>query len=503
MKNFTALLITFLTIATTASSQTTVLDQYIQAALESNIALQRQELSHEQSLAALGEAKAMFFPKLSVQARYSVASGGRAFIIPVGNLMNPVYDNLNLINSLGQATSPDYPVLPEYPNIENVEENFLRETEHETTLRLVMPVFNSAILQNHKIKQNLAAVDRISVDIYRRELVKEIKMAYFNYLKAEEAVRLFEATLELVEENRRTTESLYNNHKVTIDQVYAASAEVEAVKQQRVEAEKNARIAQSFFNFLLNRPYETPIESVTAVALPNYAAGEAEARREALQQREELRQLQHYLAVSDNQVQLQKGAWLPQVNLVADYGFQGTRYQFTREDDFAMGSLVMSWNLFDHAAKKKVQQAEIEKLKIEKQRAEVRRQIGLQVITAYHDLDAGRQQIAQTQAELEAAQKAFRLVEKKYSQGQANLVEFTDARTRQTNAAQKLIIAKYDYQIKLANLERATGSYQWKGGKRKAEIRNRAYPLHPLHSLHPLHPLHQFQQKQPPKKCHP
>ena len=440
-------------------SQSDLLDQYIQTALAGNITLQQKELSYQQSLAALKEAKSMFFPKLSLEARYSVARGGRAFEIPVGDLMNPVYDNLNLINGLGQASSPDYPVIPSYPQIENEQVNFLRETEHETMLRMIFPVFNSVILQNHKIKQNLNEAEKISVDIYKRELVKEVKTAYFNYLKAKEGVGLFENTLVLVEENLRTSESLYNNHKVTIDVVYSAAAEVEGVQQQLAEARKNEKMAQAFFNFLLNRPYETTIEEMRAVDLPTYALSEESARSQAVQQREELRQLNYYVAVSDNQVQMNKGNWLPQLNLVADYGFQGTRYRFSRDDDFAMGSLVMSWNILDRTTKNKVQQAEIEKLKLQKQKQEVQDQIGLQVINAFYDLEAGLKQVELAKAEVEATRKAFRLMNKKYTQGQANLVEFTNARTQQTNAEQKLIIARYDYQIKLANMERATGAY--------------------------------------------
>ncbi len=461
MKRINILLISLLGFSSAAWSQNSVLDQYIQTALGGNIALEQKELSYQQSLAALEEAKNLFFPKLSLEARYSVARGGRAFEISVGDLMNPVYNNLNLINGLGRANSPDYPVIPAYPTIQNEQINFLRETEHETKVRVAMPVFNAAILQNHKIKQNLSAAEQISVDIYKRELVKEVKTAYFNYLKAQEAVSLFENTLALVQENERTSESLYKNHKVTIDAVYTANAEVEGVKQQLIEAQKNEKTARAFFNLLLNRPYEAAIETLSLDNLPQYALSEREARSEAGQRREELRQLNYYLAVSDNQVKLDKGARLPQLSLAVDYGFQGTHYRFSRDDDFAMGSIVMSWNLFDRTTKNKVQQREIEKLKLQKQKEEAARQIGLQVINAYYDLEAGRQQIAQAEAEVEAAKKAFRLVHKKFAQGQANLVELTNARTQQTNAEQKRIIANYDYHIKIANLERATASYQF------------------------------------------
>ena len=45
----------------------------------------------------------------------------------LGDLVNPVYDNLNLLNGLGEALYPDYPAIPEYPFIENQETRFLRK----------------------------------------------------------------------------------------------------------------------------------------------------------------------------------------------------------------------------------------------------------------------------------------------------------------------------------------------------------------------------------------
>ena len=260
-------LVVFL-IANTLQAQN-VLEQYIQTGLESNIALQRKELSYTKSLAALREAKGLFFPKLSIEARYSVARGGRAIIFPVGDLMNPVYDNLDLLNGFGEAASPDYPTIPDYPSIQNEEINFLRETEHETVVRIAMPVFNAAILNNHRIKQNLTEVEKISVGIYKRELVKEIKTAYFNYAKAEEAYALYQNTVKLVEENLRTSESLHRNNKVTIDQVYTAKAEVEAIEQELAVAEKNVQVSRAYFNFLLNREYNEPIELISKELLPS------------------------------------------------------------------------------------------------------------------------------------------------------------------------------------------------------------------------------------------
>ena len=461
MKRSIPAILAFLYLSTFAGAQESPLKAYIHTALESNVALQRQGLSYEKSLAALEEAKALFFPRLSIQARYSVARGGRAFTIPIGDLMNPVYQNLNQINTLARATYPDYPTVQEYPMINNENINFLRETEQETVLRLQMPIFNQAILQNQRIRHNLAEAENVSVDIYRRELVKEVKVAYFNHAQARQGVRILEDALALVEENLRTSESLQRNHKVTLDVVYSARAEVEEVEQQLAEAVKNEKTAKAYFNFLLNRNYEEEIVPMPEEVLAPSAISLEEARNQAFRQREEFQQLNYYLAAQDKQIQLSKGAHLPQLNLQADYGIQGTRYEINDDADFFMGSVVMGWNLFDRSTKAKVQQARIEKLETESQKAELNQQIGLQVVNTFYGLEAAQQRILKAEAEVVAARQAFRLMNKKFTQGQANRVEFTNARTQQTSAEQRLSIARYDYQAKLAEFERATAGYRF------------------------------------------
>ena len=434
----------------------TALDQYIDQALESNIALQQKGLSYQKSLAALEEAKALFFPKLSLEARYSVAGGGRTIELPLGDLLNPVYSNLNLINDPASG-------IPIYPQIDNEEFQFFRPREHETKLRLVYPIFNAAIRNNHKIQQHLSHAEQIAVEIYKRELVKEVKTAYFNYQKAYQAQQLFDNTLKLVQENLRTTKSLHQYDKLTIDVVYAAEVEVKRVEQQLAIARKDQEVARAYFNFLLNRSYEEIIEADSALANQTQAPIETPASAEqlALQKREELRQLDSYISAAKDKTQLNKGELLPQVNLVADYGFQGQDYGFGKEDDFIMGSLVLSWPLFNKPTKAKVQQAQIEQQILSKRKEEVSRQIGLQLISTRYELEAAEASIKLGISEVASAKKAYRLVEKKFRQGQANLIELTDARTRKTNAELRLIIFKFDYHLKSAAYERAIGGYEF------------------------------------------
>ena len=76
-----------------------ILDSYIREGLSNNLALQQKTASYNQSLAALKEARGMFMPSISLNARYTVAEGGRTIVFPVGDLLNPVYSTLNALTS--------------------------------------------------------------------------------------------------------------------------------------------------------------------------------------------------------------------------------------------------------------------------------------------------------------------------------------------------------------------------------------------------------------------
>ncbi len=128
--------------STFLQAQNLHLDAYIREGLESNKGLKQKQLDYASDLSALKEAKGLFFPDISLNARYTVAKGGRTIEFPVGDLLNPVYSTLNMLT-----------VSETFPQIENQEFSFYRPTEHETKLSLVQPIFNSDIVQNYRIRK--------------------------------------------------------------------------------------------------------------------------------------------------------------------------------------------------------------------------------------------------------------------------------------------------------------------------------------------------------------
>lgn len=428
-----------------------VLDNYVQTGLKSNLTLQRKQQHYEKSLHALNASKGLFYPSLSLNARYSVADGGRVIDFPVGDLLNPVYSTLN--NLIEQ---------PSFPSIENEQINFIRSKEHETKLRLTQPLYNPKIKHNHDIKNELTAIQKANEESYKRQLVAEIKTAYFDYLKTIEAETLINKNLILLEENIRVNERLYANNKVTVDQVYRSKSEYSKVQQKLKENERDRNVAAAYFNFLLNQPLTLPIEIDSVFVLNNMKLTIDSMLIYATNEREEMNMLRTAVEVADKSVKINKSEVLPKLTAVVDYGFQGEKYRFSGDDDFVIASLVLSWDIFKGQHNRaKIQEALIEKNISQKQLEETEKKIQLEVIHAYYDFIASREAIHSAQMQVKTAEKAFDIIHKKYNLGQSNLLEFTDARTSMVNARQNLVLTKYDMYMKYVKLEKAAALYNF------------------------------------------
>jgi outer membrane protein len=423
------------------------LQDYIREGLQSNQQLRQKQLDYAQSLAALKGARGLFFPDVSLQARYTVARGGRTIEFPIGDLLNPVYSTLNLLTMTDQ-----------FPQVENQEFPFLRPREQETKISLMQPVFSSDLIQNYRITREQAEITRISAEQYSRELVREISKAYYDYLKANSLKLLADTSLLLVEENLRVSLSLFENDKVTIDAVYRSEAELSRVEVQQAQARSMVEASRAYFNFLLNRTLDASVMLWEGPATPPFVDLD-EATQMALENREELQQIKKGIELNQHVTALHRGSNIPGLFGVVDYGIQGEEYSFTEDDDFMIASLVMRWTLFQGSVnRQKVQESRIEGEKLDALLSQTRQQISLEVINNFYTLQAAYESVRAASKQERSARRAYELIDRKYTEGQASLLELIDARTSRIGASANHIIARSEYFSRLADFEYASGA---------------------------------------------
>ncbi len=436
------------------SQKNTVLDTYIQEGLTNNASLKTAQFDIERSMNALEQAKTLFMPQVNFQMQYTLAAGGRSQSLPIGDLLNPVYSTLNKIT---QSNS--------FPSIENQAIKFLPNNFHETKIRATYPLLNNEIYYNREIKKELISIEQAKVQVYKRELVKNIKMAYIQYLQANQALEIYKNALGLVRETERLNQKLVKNQVATQAVVLKAQVEVAKVENSIFEIENQIKNAAAYFNFLLNKPLDTKIEIDATIinslnTPPQYFA---QKTADLLQKREEFAQIKGGERALILQKEMNEKYKTPKIGAFVDGGFQGFGFKIWDKQAYVLAGASLEMPLYNAGnSKLKIQQSQIELRKVAAQRDEILQQMQLQTQIAQTNLETAQKALTVNEAEVTAAREYYRLTDKRYREGQALQIELTDARTQMTAAELKQSWARYAVLLKMVELERAIGGYEMK-----------------------------------------
>ena len=151
-----------------------------------------------------------------------------------------------------------------------------------------------------------------------------------------------------------------------------------------------------------------------------------------------------------------RAAFLPTAVVALDYGTQGRDYRLGADRDFVVASAVLQWNLFNggqDAARHEQAQLDVERVRV--QRADLERQIALQVYAAFGATRVARTAVGSAVERESAARRNWELVRRRGDQGTASSLDVLDARTAWTRAALNLILTRYGYATRWVELERA------------------------------------------------
>ena len=439
--------------APVASDFDTVVSNYVAEGLRSNLALQSQTLEVDKAAQSLAEARARFFPELSLEARYTRADGGRVIDIPIGTALNPVYSTLNeMLVAQGQPAR--------FPQISDQSIPFLREEEQDTRLVLRQPLYAPAIPAAVRAQRALLDASSFNRMALARALRRDITVAYVDWLTARSSVEIVAASEALLRENLRVNESLFGNGKITEDLVLRATAELLDVEQQKREAQNLATQAQSYFNFLLNRQLQSPIEPTSPPT--NAAASEAALEQlwsVALDRRPEIAQVEQLRRASEEQVRIARKQKWPTLSLGVDAGTQGEEYRFGEGYNFGTASLIFTWRIFDGGGDTaRVHQARSAEKQLVLRQEEIAQQIRLEVQQSYDRLTTARDSLATAAARADAARAAFRIASRKRDEGVISQVEFIDARSALTSAELNHNLTRFNVLARRAELEYATST---------------------------------------------
>ncbi|WP_202913668.1 TolC family protein, partial [Pararcticibacter amylolyticus] len=299
-------------------------------------------------------------------------------------------------------------------------------------------------------------LQKTEVLLYKRELVKEIKTAYYSYLKATNAENIYQSYLKLVTEGERVNKKLLHNGKINRTALIRSLNEIAKIEASIVSAGKIRESAQFYFNFLLNRPLTDSIMIDDITMLPD----ENLLSANNVENREELSKLKIAKGISEDLTRLAKSYLIPKVGASLDLGSQAFDWKFNDRSRYYLFGVSLEWNLFAFGKNSyRIKQTVAEQQAIASQTDYVSQQLQTELKVRQANMQSAIAQYEAARSQLNTSQTYYNDVSKLYREGMAIYIELLDAQNQWVDSQLQANIALFDTWIAFTAIERANASF--------------------------------------------
>jgi outer membrane protein TolC len=439
---FFLVLFSIVFIQTTTAQSQSLLNSYIEEGLKANIALSQETLEIERAMIQLQNASSLFYPTVAFNGSFTSGEGGRFFNFPLGDIVNPVYSTLN------QLTSSNA-----FPQIENAEAFLNPKNFYDAHIRTSMPLLNTDIIYNKRIQKSQVEARAEGLMIYKRELVKQIKTAYFQYAQSVKAIDVYTSALGLIERTEIITQSLVKNGKAIPAQLSRIEAEKAKIEAELNTAQNQSENAKAFFNFLINRPLDSVVEVETS-AKPLVAAPS-----DSFKNREELKLLEKVLLIQQTALQMERAYAVPRLSAFVDLGSQAEQWRVDEKSRYYLLGVQMDIPIFEagrNTRNSKLAEIQVKDAQLELENTQ--KQLQLAITVANNNVRSELDKLESSKQLQTAAESYYAAMESGFKAGVTPLIDYLDARTQLTNASLSVIIQELKLAEAIAQLERETAT---------------------------------------------
>ena len=426
--------------------QKSVLDTYIATAFQQNITVQQKSIQVEKAMIALKTAQSLYQPNLSFQGAYQSGEGGRSIAFPVGDLLNPVYSTLNALTRTTQ-----------FPQISNVETNFFPRNFYDMKVQSTMPIFNKDLSYNKQLQSQQIELQQVDLSLYKRELVKQIKTAYYQYLLSLGLQKVYQNSLYVAQEGKKINQKLVENGKGLPAYILRADSEIAQIQAQQAEASKQSESARMYFNFLLNVPLTNEILVDFEV---DKAIQEVIRTRSTVGNREELNLLAKSISMQETVLKMNESFYLPKLNGFVNLGSQSSNWALNSKSAYYILGFQVDLPIYSGKRNTlKVKQSQLDVASAKNTLDLTAKQLNLATETAQKGLSASLVGFQAATKSLEAASAYQRLIEKGFHEGVNSYLETVDARNQWMNAQINYQLNQFKVLIAAAAYEREAALY--------------------------------------------
>jgi outer membrane protein len=317
--------------------------------------------------------------------------------------------------------------------------------------------FNLANYRSAKLGVDLS---KENVETVKRDLVLQVRVGYFNILKAEKFLDVAKQTVKQFEAQLEVTKAFFEVGIVPKNDVLQAEVRLANARQALVRVENDLAVAKSSFNILLRREIGTPLGVVDILAYKPFPMGFEASLEEALRQRPEVKTTQLIIDQAKENVKISKSGYFPTVSLLGNYnrlseepGLNGDMKN-ERWTVQALATFTL-WNWGNTTFK--VGENKVKVIQAEDSRKQLIESITLEVKNDYLNLSVAEKNIKVAETAIEQAEENLRMNEERYKYQVATQTDVLDAVVLLAQARVNYYGALSDFNVAKAQLERSMG----------------------------------------------
>jgi outer membrane protein TolC len=334
---------------------------------------------------------------------------------------------------------------------------------HNWIIEASQPVFaGGGILANYQANKTGEDIALIEETAKSLDVVLDVKVAYFNILRAQRLVETARQSVEMLSAHRDVAHHFFLVGLIPKNDLLQSEVQLANGKQTLVKAQNAVTLAKSSLNTLLKQNLHSSLEVVDILDYQPVSQSYEECLENARQLRPELKITELKVRQAGYVVRQAQSEFFPVVSLVGNYArfgdtmsLSGTEYK-KRESWQVMA--VANWSFWEWGKTKfRVDAGRALENQALDQNKELNDQIALEIKNAYLILQESESQIAVSKKVIEQAEENFRISEARYKERVARSTEVLDAQTLLTKAKSEYANALADYNIAYARLQRAVG----------------------------------------------
>jgi outer membrane protein len=334
-------------------------------------------------------------------------------------------------------------------------------------IRLVQSLYEggrmTSALRSAKLTEEQALLEYQTVVA---DTLLAVRVSYYDILLTAQQIIVREASVKLLQQELDDQQRRFDAGTVPRFNVLRAEVAVANARPQLIRARNANRIAKNnlvtLLGYNLSRATseDVPMQLTDQLDAAPYPVDLPVALAQALENRTEIGALRKAEGLRQEGIVNARSGYLPSLQAFA--GYQGYSSAFANDltverHGWLVGAQV-SWNIFDGMLTKgKLVQARAELQKTRTQLDDTMRQVERDVRTAYSDFLGAREVLDSQKKVQEAAEESLRLAKARADAGTATQLDVLDAETALTEARTTESLAKRDYAVAVAKLERAIG----------------------------------------------